>query len=79
MPKALTPITSPVGTFGTLVRRSRLAQSLTLEEVAYELDVSRQTVWNWEQGMSKPRLTRLRPLAEVFELDPDELLYALTA
>ena len=37
---------------GTKIKEARLAAKLTQEQVADELGVSRQTISNWENGVS---------------------------
>ena len=36
-------------------RAIRLAAGLTLAEVGASLNVSRQSVWRWEEGLREPR------------------------
>ena len=44
------------------------------EELAYKLDVSRQTISKWEAGQTTPELEKLVKLSEIFEITVDELL-----
>lgn len=54
--------------------RERRARSLSQEKLAELVGVSRQTVSQWENGYTEPDLTRLRRLAELFDLSLDELV-----
>lgn len=44
------------------------------EELAYQLDVSRQSVSKWESGASVPDLDRILKLSEIFAVSTDYLL-----
>ena len=44
------------------------------EELAYKLDVSRQTISNWELGETAPNPEQLIMLSSVFEKSIDELV-----
>lgn len=44
------------------------------EELAYQLDVSRQSVSKWESGASVPDLDRILKLSEIFGVSTDYLL-----
>jgi transcriptional regulator with XRE-family HTH domain len=55
-------------------RAIRLAAGLTLAEVGRSLEVSRQTVWRWEEGHREPRgETRLAYARALRELRDDSL------
>ena len=54
--------------------RERRARNLSQEKLAELVGVSRQTVSQWENGYTEPDLTRLRRLAELFDLSLDELV-----
>lgn len=61
-------------TFSENLIRERKARNLSQEKLAELVGVSRQTVSQWENGYTEPDLTRLRRLAELFDLSLDELV-----
>lgn len=54
----------------------RKAASLSQEALAEKLGVSRQTVAKWETGESVPDVLRCDAMAELFEINLDDLLHA---
>lgn len=52
----------------------RKKHNLSQEDLANELDVSRQTVSKWETGESCPDFDKIVPLCEVFHISTEELL-----
>lgn len=58
------------------IKRLRQRRGLTQEELAEKLHVTRQAVSNWETGKNQPDIELLKTLAETFEVDVTELLYA---
>ncbi len=52
----------------------RKRNGLSQEELAAQLEVSRQAVSKWEQGVSQPDLTKLTQLADIFHVSTDSLL-----
>ena len=52
----------------------RKSKHLSQEEVAYKLNVTRQTVSKWETDQSTPDFDKIIPLCELYEISPDELL-----
>lgn len=56
------------------IRRFRKARSLRQEELAERVHVVRQTVSNWENGLSVPDAEQLRDLAAVLEVPVSALL-----
>lgn len=53
------------GPLAERIREARRQVQLTQEGLAEALNVSRQTVKDWEQGVSRPRFENLRGLAQV--------------
>lgn len=51
----------------------RKQRSLSQEQLAEALNVSRQTVSKWERGAAAPELEKLRALADYFGVTLDEL------
>lgn len=52
----------------------RLSQNLTLEQLAKELGVVKQTIGNWETGIRAPSLEASITLAEYFNVSLDYLV-----
>lgn len=59
--------------FTLRLQRLRKARGLTLAELARRLQVSKPTVWAWEQGKARPVESRLPALAEVLGVEVSEL------
>lgn len=59
---------------GTKIKQLRDKQGLTQEQLAYQIDVSRNTVLNWEKGKREPRASDLSKLAAFFEVSIDSLI-----
>ena len=56
------------------IRQYRHLQKLSQEELAEALQVSRQAVSKWENGVSNPDTENLIRLAEIFEVDVNVLI-----
>ena len=52
----------------------RKQKQLSQEEVAYRLNVTRQTISKWETDQSTPDFDKIIPLCELYEISADELL-----
>lgn len=61
-------------TFGDRIAIFRKAKSLSQEELANILNVSRQAVYKWEANQSTPELEKLIAMTSVFEVSLDELV-----
>ena len=59
---------------GNLIRQKRQARGLSQEQLAQQLEVSRQAVAKWESGKSRPRAELLPKLAKLFGCSIEELL-----
>ena len=59
--------------FSDNLYRLRKLNNMTQEELACELDVSRQAVAKWESGETVPDLERCKKIAEVFGVTLDDL------
>ncbi len=55
-------------------RISRLLANKTVNEVAQRLNVTRQTVYNWESGRVNPDIPTLLALSELYSKSVDYLL-----
>ena len=52
----------------------RKRQGMSQEDLANALDVSRQSISNWETGTAKPEIGKLAPLAKILSVSVDFLL-----
>lgn len=52
----------------------RKSKSLTQDDVAEKLNVTRQTVSKWETNQSMPDFDKIAPLCELYSITPNELL-----
>jgi len=59
---------------GKKIQELRKENNLTQEELAEKIDVTRQTISNWELNESTPDIMYSKKLAEVFNISLDELL-----
>ena len=59
---------------GNQIKAHRAALSLSQEELAEKLAVTRQSVSKWESGASDPSTANLIALAKLFGTTPEELL-----
>ena len=66
-----------MNTFDKNLKRLRIQRNLKQEELAEKLHVTRQTVSGWETGRRQPDLDMLKKLAEVLDIDMQELLYGV--
>ena len=58
------------------IKAIRKQRGMTQEELATRLNVVRQTVSNWEKGLSVPDADLLKRIAEILETDVSTLLGA---
>ena len=61
--------------FADRLKDARRAAGLSQEELAEQLDVSRQAVGKWEQGQAYPELEKLLALCAVLNVSADALMY----
>lgn len=64
----------PTITLGEQISRLRAVRGLSQEELANELQVSRQSVSKWETNGSVPELDKLMKLSDLFGVTLDELV-----
>ena len=60
---------------GTNIKKLRIAQGLTQDQLAEKLYVTRQTVSSWERSASNPNLEQLEAISAALEIDVMTLLY----
>ena len=61
--------------FGENLRALRTSRSMSQEDVASALHVSRQSVTKWESGISLPSSSNMVKLSELFEVSLDQLTH----
>ena len=59
---------------GEKIREQRKKASLSQEQLAARLNVSRQAITKWETGKSLPDIPKLKMLSDVFAESIDSLL-----
>lgn len=59
---------------GQKLKSARLNRAMTQELVAQKIEVSRQTISNWETGKSYPDIINLIKLSDVYQLSLDSLV-----
>ena len=62
-------------TIGANLKKCRMAQGLTQEDLAQRLHVTRQTVSSWERNNSHPDLDQLAAIAAALDTEVTVLLY----
>lgn len=60
--------------FHEKLRDLRKQHHMSQEELAHQLDVSRQSISKWESGISMPDLEKVIKLSDMFNVSLDELL-----
>ena len=58
----------------TNLKNLRLHHKLTQEEVAFEINVSRQVIAKWEKGESTPDIGHCQALAQLYKVTLDNLV-----
>lgn len=61
-------------TIGNQLKNARINSGKTQEEISEALQVSRQTISNWENDKSYPDVRTVIQLSEIYQLSLDELL-----
>ena len=59
---------------GDKIKMMRTSNQLSQESLATLLNVSRQSVSKWEQGISKPSTEKLMRLSEIFKISVEDLM-----
>jgi transcriptional regulator with XRE-family HTH domain len=57
-----------------IVNALRLSRGLSVTELAKKMRCSRQTIYNWEEGVSEPKLSQFLHLCMIVGLSPNNLL-----
>ena len=66
-----------VNNLGERLLELRKDKRLSQEEVAYKLNVTRQTISKWETDQSMPDFDKIVPLCELYGITPNELFIEL--
>lgn len=61
-------------TLGEKIQQLRKAAGISQEQLAEQLDVSRQSISKWELNDSAPEISKIIMLSELFSISTDELL-----
>lgn len=61
-------------TFGQILREMRKANGLTQAQLAGKLNVRKNTVNNWERGLSIPNIYMAADIAQILGCTIDELI-----
>jgi transcriptional regulator with XRE-family HTH domain len=61
-------------TLGTKLNNLRQLRGISLEKLAFELDLSKTAIGKWEADKSKPSIDNLSKLCDYYEVDVYELL-----
>lgn len=59
----------------TSIKQLRKEKSLSQEQLAEQLHVTRQAVSNWENGKTQPDIDTLTALSEAFSVSIERLIY----
>lgn len=59
---------------GTQVKRLRGKFRMSQQDLAYKLDVSKQTISNWETGLKTPRMGKIQELSDIFNVSINQIL-----
>lgn len=60
---------------GKNIRKFRREKSMTQEQLAEKLNVTRQAVSNWENEKTQPDVDTLQLIAEQFDITMEDLIY----
>ncbi len=57
-----------------LLKQLRLFYKMTQSQLAKKLDVTKQTILNWENNIFEPSIEHLKKLADIFNVSVDYLI-----
>ena len=60
---------------GNNIKYFRKESGMTQDELAEELNVTRQALSNWERGKTEPDIETLTKIAEILDVSVEELIY----
>lgn len=56
------------------LRAARVNANMTLADVANKMGVAKQTISNWENGKSEPKISQMEELSKLYSLSSDFIL-----
>lgn len=56
------------------LRAARVNVNMTLADVASKMGVAKQTISNWENGKSEPKISQMEELSKLYSLSSDFIL-----
>lgn len=59
--------------FGENLQRIRKEKKITQQELATRLNITKNTISNWETNLTQPSIEQIKLLCEMFEITPNEL------
>ena len=65
--------------FSKNLRQFRNAAGMTQDDLAQKLNISRQAISAWERGCTEPDIQTLMMLAQILNVDANELLFGRKA
>lgn len=60
--------------FNEIIFTLRKENGFTQEEIAIKLNVSRQTISNWETGTAQPTIDKVSELSDIYDVSLDQLI-----
>lgn len=65
--------------FPAMVKEYRLANSLTMEQLAEKLGKTKSTISKWESGSRSPKIYEIEEIANFFGVQPATMMFGTTA
>lgn len=62
-------------TINTQIYKFRIKFGLSMQELADKIGVAPSTISYWEAGKTSPRMGKVKQLADIFNIDPSELIF----
>lgn len=56
------------------LKAARVNANMTLADVAEKMGVAKQTISNWEQGKTEPKISQMEELSKLYSLSSDFIL-----
>ncbi len=60
------------------IKAARVNANLTQKEAALKLDVSKDTIGNWERGKSFPSVSKIPVIEEVYNIKYENIIFLPT-
>lgn len=57
------------------LKAARINAGLTLESAANSLEVSTQTLINWEKGITEPSISQAYEIASLYKIHIDDIIF----